>query len=189
MRRINGYVLKQTCAWAPEQYDVFKDDKQVGYIYLKYGCFIVDHPKVGMGDENTVFVASPVGDETRGQSSFRDEAERMFYLTQAVIAIHNKIKGVGKFSDYQSDRPKHHIGVGSHVFVYDRYRFTPKPAKAQVERVLENGKGVEVKFTACNQCPVRYPIGSTTLVCMEQLKLDCDPHNSAAKLHTPREEM
>lgn len=79
---INGYELQQTCFACPEQYDVYKDDKLVGYLRLRHGYFRADF--MGCGGK-TVYEASPKGD-----GIFEDE-ERDYYLTRAVQAIHNEI--------------------------------------------------------------------------------------------------
>jgi len=36
---INGYKLVLTCGACPEQYDVFKNGQQVGYLRLRHGFF------------------------------------------------------------------------------------------------------------------------------------------------------
>lgn len=79
---INGYVLQQTCGACPEQYDVFKDGKQQGYLRLRHGHFRVDFPDCG---GETIYEASP-----EGGGIFYDH-EREFYLTKAVEAIQSKI--------------------------------------------------------------------------------------------------
>ena len=86
--QILDYVLKMTCGACPEQYDVFDSDgKQVGYLRLRYGGFRADYPDCG-GD--TVYRYS-FDDAWKGV--FADE-EREQYLTEAVKAIHNRIKEV-----------------------------------------------------------------------------------------------
>lgn len=76
--KINGYQLKLTCEECPEQYDVFKDGNQVGYLRLRHGKFTVETPKCSGG---MVFQALPAGDG----SFYKDE--RTFYLTEAIKAI------------------------------------------------------------------------------------------------------
>lgn len=67
------------------------------------------------------------------------------------------------------------IKVGSNVLLFDRYRFTSIPQKAVVIRMIQGvHPGVEVRFTKCTNSPSKYPNGSTTLVSMEQLRLDED---------------
>ena len=39
---IQGYKLKMICEACPEQYDVFKDGEQVGYLVFRYGRFLAE---------------------------------------------------------------------------------------------------------------------------------------------------
>lgn len=41
------FILEQTCYAYPEQYDVFLDGKQVGYLRLRHGYFRCDYPNCG----------------------------------------------------------------------------------------------------------------------------------------------
>lgn len=41
---INGLLFKMTCCASPEQYDIFKDGKQVAYSRLRHGCLEVRVP-------------------------------------------------------------------------------------------------------------------------------------------------
>jgi len=77
------YQLKLTCSACPEQYDVFKDGKQVGYLRLRHGHFYASIPDV---DGKTVYEGYPNGD-----GSF-EEDERKQFLTEAIIAIDSKTK-------------------------------------------------------------------------------------------------
>ena len=70
--------LVKTCGASPEQYDAFIGDRQVGYLRLRHGAFIVDCPDAG-GVE--VYNASPKGD------GMFDDDERDYYLRHAVAAI------------------------------------------------------------------------------------------------------
>jgi len=70
--------LKQTCSACPEQYDVFKDGSQVGYLRLRHGEFRADY---GICGGETVYEAEPAGDGV-----FEDD-ERGFYLAEAVKAL------------------------------------------------------------------------------------------------------
>ena len=76
--RIKGFDLILTCTACPEQYDVYKDGQQVGYLRLRHGCFRADVPECG---GKTVFEAEPEGD---GQ--FFDH-ERRSFLANAITAI------------------------------------------------------------------------------------------------------
>jgi hypothetical protein len=75
---IDGYHLKLTCPAFPEQYDVFKDGVQTGYLRLRWGSFAVHYPDVGDG---IIYEADPQGD------GFFEKDERESYLRKAVEAI------------------------------------------------------------------------------------------------------
>lgn len=76
--QIMGYDLVLTSYACPEQYDVFKGEKQVGYLRLRHGEFRVDAPD---SDGETIYWAEPDGD-----GRFEDD-ERERFLTEAVQAI------------------------------------------------------------------------------------------------------
>ena len=80
---INGYELEMTCGACPEQYDVFKDDKQVGYLRLRHGYFYASYPDCS---NEVVYDAEPKGD-----GIFEDD-ERDGYLLNAINAIDERIK-------------------------------------------------------------------------------------------------
>jgi hypothetical protein len=44
---IKDLNFKKTCDACPEQYDVFKDGKQVGYVRLRWGNLTVESPDCG----------------------------------------------------------------------------------------------------------------------------------------------
>lgn len=75
---IDGYELRLTCSAYPEQYDVYRDGFQVGYLRLRSGWFRADVPDCG-GD--TVYEAYPGGD-----GRFNDD-ERQGFLEAAIKAI------------------------------------------------------------------------------------------------------
>lgn len=75
---IRGYKLVMTSSACPEQYDVFKDDKQVGYLRLRHGYFYARCPSPGA---EIVFQT-----ETEGRGEFENH-ERAGYLDKAVNAI------------------------------------------------------------------------------------------------------
>ena len=81
---INGYELKLTCEACPEQYDVFKDGKQVAYLRLRHGWF---YAKVPDYSDEIVYEAEP-----KGGGAFEDD-ERMKYLTEAISAIEKNKQG------------------------------------------------------------------------------------------------
>lgn len=71
----NGLELKMTCGACPEQYEVFKEGKQVAYYRLRHGKFRVDYPNVR---GKTIYEAEPLGD-----GIFEPE-ERLKHLTKAM---------------------------------------------------------------------------------------------------------
>lgn len=71
-----------TCSACPEQYDVFKDGKQVAYYRLRHGTFRVDYPECM---EETIYEAYPQGD-----GAFEDH-ERLEYMTNAMNALIHRI--------------------------------------------------------------------------------------------------
>ncbi len=75
---INGFQLILTSEREPEQYDVYKKAKLVGYIRLRHGKLTVNAPK---SDGVLVYSGSP-----QGQGEFL-KVERDFYLRQAIYAI------------------------------------------------------------------------------------------------------
>jgi hypothetical protein len=78
---INGYLLKLTCTACPEQYDVYKNGKKVGYLRLRHGGFTAEYPDCG---GKLVYSGCPAGD-----GCFRED-EREFYLKEAIKAIGNE---------------------------------------------------------------------------------------------------
>lgn len=75
---INGYELRMTCGACPEQYDVFKNGSQVGYLRLRHGYFYASVPDAS---GKIVYEAEPKGDGIFGYE------ERQYYLNQAINAI------------------------------------------------------------------------------------------------------
>lgn len=75
---IMGYTLFRTGYACPEQWDVYKNERMVGYLRLRHGFFAAWYPDVG-GEE--IFQAQPKGDGV-----FEDD-ERMGFLKEAVEAI------------------------------------------------------------------------------------------------------
>ncbi len=65
------YRIEKTCGACPEQYDVYIDDKKLGYLRLRHGVFRVEY----MGE--VIYVAHPNGD-----GMFEDD-EREKYLKKA----------------------------------------------------------------------------------------------------------
>lgn len=78
-RVIRGFTLRLTCESCPEQYEVYKGEKQVGYLRLRHGIFRVDVPDCGV---KTVFVTN----QCAGDGQFRSD-EREHWLDEACRAI------------------------------------------------------------------------------------------------------
>lgn len=74
-KEIEGAKLVRTCFACPEQYDVFLDEVQIGYLRLRHGTFRAEYPDCG---GEVVYMASPEGD-----GIFCDD-ERTHFLTEAV---------------------------------------------------------------------------------------------------------
>lgn len=73
-------VLIKTCDESPEQYDVWLDRKEIGYLRLRHGHFSATPLKDG--DWGRVVYSA----DTLGDGSFED-SERAAHLTKAVNAI------------------------------------------------------------------------------------------------------
>lgn len=79
--RIGEYLFVLTCSACPEQYEVFRGDRQVAYLRLRGGAFTVEAPDVG-GD---LLLLHEFDDDLKGQ--FDDQDERMKFLGAAAEAI------------------------------------------------------------------------------------------------------
>jgi hypothetical protein len=75
---IDGCRVVLTCSACPEQYDVYQNDVQIGYLRLRHGYFRADYPDCG---SRTVYEAEPAGD------GMFEEHERERYLAEAVAAL------------------------------------------------------------------------------------------------------
>ena len=80
---IKDIDLVQTCGACPEQYEAYHNEKQVGYLRLRHGCFRVDYPDVG--GEQILYT-----EHVHGDGCFEDY-EREFYLNEAKQAIVNRL--------------------------------------------------------------------------------------------------
>lgn len=81
---IQGCKLIRTCFACPEQYEVFYNDQQIGYLRLRHGYFRADYPDCG---DETVYEAYPQGD------GVFEDSERESYLTEAVKKLLAKHTG------------------------------------------------------------------------------------------------
>lgn len=76
---IDGYELRLTCGACPEQYDVYKDGVEVGYMRLRHGCF---YTAFSPGSDDLLYEA-----DTEGDGSF-EPSEREHHLKAGVAALH-----------------------------------------------------------------------------------------------------
>jgi len=76
----------ETCGACPEQYDVFKGGRQVGYVRLRRGTITCDFPD-GKGD--TIYSHSF---EDGWKGCFDSSEERDTYLNKIATAIHAALK-------------------------------------------------------------------------------------------------
>ena len=76
------FILELTCFACPEQYDVYLDGKQVGYLRLRNGIFRCDYPDCG---GETIYRACPAGD------GIFDSDERDKYLSEAIATLASKL--------------------------------------------------------------------------------------------------
>lgn len=83
MYALHGLELRGDGCACPEQYDVFKDGKQVAYYRLRWGEFTVDYPDVN-GEEI-------IYHRTNGDGMFDDD-ERIPYLESAMYALLEQLK-------------------------------------------------------------------------------------------------
>ena len=92
---IKGLLFEQTCFACPEQYDVFLENEQIGYVRLRGGRLRASYPDVGGA---TVYSAVIGVDGLRGK--FTSETERQFHLTKiAKILIAKKNSVLNNESD------------------------------------------------------------------------------------------
>lgn len=79
------FELEQTCAACPEQYDVYRGARQVGYIRLRNGYFYLSYQDM-YGE--TVYEHTF---EDRLKGCFESDEERDIYLKKSLEALKNKI--------------------------------------------------------------------------------------------------
>ena len=91
-KTINTYNFEflETCGACPEQYDVYLEGKQVGYVRLRCATLRCQYPDVG---GETIYQHSWSGKESfdgyLGQ--FPDDKQRDFHLEMIAKTIYNKI--------------------------------------------------------------------------------------------------
>ncbi len=86
-RTIEGLRFVLTSGRSPEQYDVFFEDRQVGYVRLRWGYLRVDVPECG-GEE----VLASGDDDDIGDGDFDTEELRALWLTRAAQAIRGRMR-------------------------------------------------------------------------------------------------
>ena len=94
---IQGCRLVMTCGACPEQYDVYRNDFQIGYLRLRHGNFMAEYGNCG---------GTPVYEsETVGDGIFQDsEREKhLFAAVAALVAHHRKdwVEGQPSIHDVQ----------------------------------------------------------------------------------------
>jgi hypothetical protein len=87
-----GLRIELTSAACPEQYEVFRNDRQVAYYRLRHGEFRVDYPDCG-GEE--ILCEHPNGD------GIFDENERLIYLAKAMRKVLEKLNTEQRTSNQQ----------------------------------------------------------------------------------------
>lgn len=82
---IKDLLFEMTCSACPEQYEVYLNDRQVGYVRLRYGVLRVDYPECL---DETIYVKK-IGEEYTGQ--FESNGQRDYYLNLIADLIWEKI--------------------------------------------------------------------------------------------------
>ena len=85
------FIVEMTCFACPEQYDVYLDNKQVGYLRLRYGHFRCDYLECSRKRLFDTY--------TEGDGIFEEE-ERDPMIREALSAIMNELKLTEDF-DYR----------------------------------------------------------------------------------------
>lgn len=79
------FEFRETCGACPEQYDVYLDGEQVGYVRLRWGCLRCDYPDVG---KQTIYCYDF---DDGWQGCFDDYEQREYHLDLIAKAIYNRI--------------------------------------------------------------------------------------------------
>lgn len=82
---IEGLLFEQTCFACPEQYDVFLENEQIGYVRLRWGHLSASYPDVGGAD-----VYSTVIGVDGWTGKFTNISERKEHLTKIAILLKEK---------------------------------------------------------------------------------------------------
>ena len=86
MMEIKGLFFKKTCAACPEQYDVFKDGEQVGYVRLRDSELRVDVPDC---DSLTIMRNDLPWDDTDASGGEFSNGARIEWLERVADAINS----------------------------------------------------------------------------------------------------
>lgn len=86
-KRITTYNFEfiETCGACPEQYDVFLEGKQVGYVRLRWGRLRCDYPDVGGETIYSYYW------EDAWLGEFPNDEEREFHLEKIAFYLYNRI--------------------------------------------------------------------------------------------------
>jgi len=87
---IEELLFHKTCDMCPEQYDVYKGTKQVGYVRLRWGNLTVDFPNA----LDKLIYSKDFGNGYKG--CFNDDNERILYLKKVAKCIKEELKHVNK---------------------------------------------------------------------------------------------
>ncbi|MDB4286337.1 hypothetical protein N9933_03455 [bacterium] len=79
MKKYKQLKLEQTCGACPEQYDVFFEDENIGYLRLRHGYFSASYKG------KSVYSANTIGD------GMFDTSERKKHLKKAKKAIYKSM--------------------------------------------------------------------------------------------------
>lgn len=83
--KIDKFLFELTCPAFPEQYDVFKNDEQVGYVRLRHGWLFLDYPDVGQER----LLSHHFADNYQG--SFDNDEQREAWLKVCTILLDYKL--------------------------------------------------------------------------------------------------
>jgi hypothetical protein len=89
------YVVHQTCAACPEQYDVMFENHTVGYLRLRFGEFSARYPNAG----GITVLKEAVGDAFTGE--FPDDTARKLLIKRAVEEIDKAMWGRYTFHTFE----------------------------------------------------------------------------------------
>lgn len=85
MLKYKNLDFKMTCFACPEQYDIFKNNKQVGYVRLRWGHLTCEYPDVN----NKLVYNHNFDDPMKG--CFSTDEEREEYLTYCAESINKAL--------------------------------------------------------------------------------------------------